>query len=201
LILQRPRPARYVGVDVHPALIDWCRSNLAPAAPGFEFYHHDVADVLVNPGEDKPHVLPLPVPDASVSFFEALSIFTHIVESQISFYFREAARVLRDDGEMNASFLLFDKSDFPVLGPARNALYVDESYAPSGIYYDREWLQRALADAGLAVTRIPQYPEVRGFQWRLSIAPLRPGVTPIVLPADTEDRGTPRDYAALYDPA
>lgn len=196
LILQRPRPRRYVGIDVHPQMIEWCRQHLAPAAPGFEFHHHDVADVLVNAGPGKPDVLPFPVPDASVTFFESLSIFTHIVERQLPFYLAEAARVLRDDGEMNASFLLFDKGSFPVLGAGRNALYIDSDYPPAAVYYDREWLVAALADAGLAITRIAGAPEVRGYQWRLAIA--RAGATTVraTLPTDEQPWGVPRDFAS-----
>lgn len=191
LILQKPRPTRYVGVDVHPELIAWCRENLGPAAPGFDFHHHDVFDTLVNSGEAreaKPDVLPLPVGDESVTFFESLSIFTHIVERQLAFYLREAARVMSPDGVMNASFLLFEKADFPVLGDERNSLYIDDSYPPAAVYYDREWLQRTLADADLAVVRVAHAPEIRGYQWRLEIRRTRAGTTSIEIPRDHSER-------------
>jgi SAM-dependent methyltransferase len=198
LILQIPQPRRYVGIDVHPQLIAWCQENLQQAAPSFEFHHHDVFDSLVNPVEGKPDVLPFPVDDDSVTLFESLSIFTHIVERQLAYYLREAARVLRPDGEMNASFLLFEKADFPVLGDARNALYIDDSYPPAAVYYDRGWLQRMLLEVGLAVVRIAQAPEVRGYQWRLILAPARPSVTPMEIPRDEADRGMPADLAARF---
>jgi SAM-dependent methyltransferase len=196
LILQRPRPGRYVGIDVHPELIGWCRENLEPAAPGFEFRHHDVLDRLVNTGAEKPDVSPFPVDDESVTLFESLSIFTHIVERQLAFYLREAARVLRADGEMNASFLLFEKEDFPVLGDERNALYIDELYPPAGVYYDRTWLQRTLSEAGLAIVRIAQLPETRGYQWRFILARTNPGIKAVEIPRDEQDRGLPKDLAA-----
>jgi SAM-dependent methyltransferase len=198
LILQDPRPRRYVGVDVHPLLVAWCRENLQPAAAGFEFRHHDVFDKLVNADDHKPDVLPFSVPDGSVTLFEALSIFTHIVESQLAFYLREAARVLRPDGEMNASFLLFDKSDFPVLGPARNTLYVDESYPPAAVYYDRDWLRRTFDEVGLTVTRIAQTPVVRGYQWRLVLARARAGISGVELPRDEAEPGIPSDLARRW---
>jgi SAM-dependent methyltransferase len=193
LILQNPRPGRYVGVDVHPDLIAWCRENLTPAAPGFEFVHHDVFDRLVNADEAKPEVLPLPVEDESVTFFEGLSIFTHIVERQFAFYLCEAARVLRPGGVMNASFLLFDKADFPVLGADRNSLYIDDAYPPAAVYYDREWFQQTLADAGLAVVGVAQAPEIRGYQWRLALSRTGTGVTGIAIPRDPSERGVPQD--------
>jgi SAM-dependent methyltransferase len=196
LILQDPRPRRYIGVDVHPQLIAWCRENLEPAAPGFEFHHQDVFDKLVNAGDGKADVLPFPAEDESVTLFESLSIFTHIVERQLAFYLREAARVLRLDGEMNASFLLFEKADFPVLDDARNALYIDDSYPPSAVYYDREWLQRTLSHAGLTVARIAQFPETRGYQWRLVLARSRDGMGGVEIPRGDQDRGVPRDLAS-----
>jgi SAM-dependent methyltransferase len=195
LILQEPRPQRYVGVDVHPELIDWCQANLEPATQGFRFYHHDVFDKLVNDGEDKPEVLPFPVGDESVTLFESLSIFTHIVERQLAFYLREAARVLLPEGEMNASFLLFEKTEFPVLDSARNALYIDDSYPPSAVYYDREWLQQTLADVGLTVVRIAQIPETHGYQWRLVLGRSGDGISSVEIPRDELDRGLPRDIS------
>jgi SAM-dependent methyltransferase len=197
LILQNPRPSRYVGVDVHPELIAWCREHLGPAAPGFEFFHHNVFDKLVNPG-DKPDVLAFPVADESVTFFEALSIFTHIVERQLAFYLREAARVLRPDGVMNASFLLFEKRDFPVLGGDRNALYIDDAYPPAAVYYDRAWLAQTLADEGLTIVRIAQAPEVRGYQWRLVLGRTRPGLAGVELPLDQNEQGVPPDLLRTH---
>lgn len=184
LILQRPRPARYVGVDLHPQLIAWCQANLEPAAPGFSFHHLDVHDRLANAGEGKPAVLPFPVEDHSVTLFEALSIFTHIPQRHLQFYLGEAARVLAPTGEMNASFLLFEKADFAALAfdPNRNALYIDDEYPPAAVYFDRTWIQQALADAGLAITRIAMAPQARGYQWRLIIQPATPDLVPLALP-------------------
>jgi len=196
LIQQRPRPSRYLGIDVHAELVAWCREQLAPAAAGFEFAHLDVRDRLVNDGPDKPDVLPLPADDDSFTLFEAISIFTHIVERQLPHYLRECARVLRPDGVANASFLLFDKADFPVLDDSRNALYIDDAYPPAAVYYDRAWLEATLADVGLAVVAIAQAPQTRGYQWRLLLAPLIDGVQAIPIPADEAPRGIPADVAA-----
>ncbi len=188
LILQRPRPLRYVGIDLHPELIAWCQANLEAAAPGFRFHHHDVFDKLANPGAGKAEVLAFPVEDDSVTLFEALSIFTHIPQRHLVFYLREAARVLAGGGEMNASFLLFEKSDFAALAfdPNRNALYIDDEYPPAAVYFDRRWLQQTLAEVGLTVTRIAMYPQARGYQWRLILQPSRPDVEGIALPDSSE---------------
>ncbi|HZO07354.1 MAG TPA: class I SAM-dependent methyltransferase, partial [Solirubrobacterales bacterium] len=54
LIQQQPQPQRYLGIDLHPVMVEWCAANLAPAAPQFEFRHHDVHYPTWNPGEGKP---------------------------------------------------------------------------------------------------------------------------------------------------
>ena len=193
LIQQRPSPQRYVGLDVHPGAIAWASENLAPAAPGFSFVHLDIHDPLVNPDGDKPDVLPFPVPDGSITLVDALSIFTHIVERDLPYYLGEVARVLAPDGLVNASFFLFEKSDFPALGKQHNALYGDATYPKSAVFYDRGWLEQALEECGLGVLEIAQRPEARGYQW-LFVLGRRTGDREILsLPRDDGERGVPHD--------
>jgi SAM-dependent methyltransferase len=80
LILQSPRPERYVGIDLHRGMIEWARANLAPAAENFEFHHHDVYNRSFNPGEGLPEVAPFPADDAAFSLVNAFSVFTHLTE-------------------------------------------------------------------------------------------------------------------------
>jgi SAM-dependent methyltransferase len=193
LILQRSRPKRYVGIDLHPELIAWCQANLQPAAPGFSFHHHDVFDRLQNSDPSKPEVLPFPVEDASVTLFEALSIFTHITQPQIAFYLGEAARVLAPEGEMNATFLLFEKDEFAVIAhdAQRNALYIDYDYPSAAVYYDRSWLQDTFKQAGLALRRIANIPDEHGHQFRLILGRAADGEAAMALPNAHETDPSP----------
>jgi SAM-dependent methyltransferase len=185
LIQQRPSPEHHVGLDVHPGAIAWASENLAPVAPGFSFVHLDVNDPLVNPDGDKPDVLPFPVPDRSVTLVDALSIFTHIVERDLPHYLGEVGRVLPPDG------FLFEKSDFPALGPQHNALYGDATYPKSAVFYDRGWLEQTLEECGLGVVEIAQRPEVRGYQWLFVLGHRET----LELPHHDGERGIPHDLA------
>ena len=130
-----------------------------------------------------------------MTLVDALSIFTHIVERDFPYYLGEVARVLRPEGLVNASFFLFEKSDFPALGPQHNALYGDAEYPKSAVFYDRSWLERTLEDCGLGVVEIAQRPEVRGYQW-LFVLGHRGGDREILkLPQDDVERGIPADLA------
>jgi len=183
MLQQVPRPRRYTGFDLHAGMIRWCNVNLAPLASGFTFLHHDVANLGLNPGWLKRPLRPMPAEDESISLLIAHSVFTHVVQSHAEYYLREAARVLRPEGEIVASFFLFEKRFFPMMQDFQNALYINIGDPTNAVIFDREWLQASLRELGLGVVRV-QPPWVRGFQWGLHIRRLSAGDPIVALPED-----------------
>jgi SAM-dependent methyltransferase len=183
MLQQKVRPRRYVGFDLHAGMIRWCQSNLAPRAPGFTFLHHDVDNSLFNPGERKPPLRPMPAEDSSISLLIALSVFTHTIQPHAEYYLSEAARVLRPDGEIAASFFLFEKRFFPMMQDFQNALYINIEDPWNAVILAREWLEATLRQLGLGVVRV-RPPGVRGFQWVLHIRRLSCGEPIVALPED-----------------
>ena len=192
LIQQEPRPRRYVGVDLHADLIAWCGENLAPAAPGFEFHHHDVYHQYFNPGDGKPQRLPFPVEDDSATLVIAHSVFTHILEEDVEHYLAETGRVLAPGGAAKASFFLFDKQEFPMMEEQRNSLYTDPHVLTDAVILDRTWLRRACDRAGLTIVAARE-PNVRGHQWMLTLRPSGPGVEAVELRPDGAPLRAARD--------
>lgn len=188
LILQRPSPTTYVGIDLHPGMIEWCQRNLTPAAPNFNFYHHDVFNVAFNPGHEKPLSAPFPVGDSQVTLVNALSVFTHLTEEQAGYYLRECARVLQPQGVLHASWFLFDKSDHPMMDETHNALYVSYADPSAAVIFDRAWLQNTSGALGLRIFKVIP-PEIRGHQWLVLMTP-RSDVATVDLPPDTAPYGT-----------
>lgn len=168
LIQMSNRPDSYLGVDLHRGMIEWCRTNLTPAAPSFRFEHHDVRNPVLNP-EAEQDVAMLPAPEAFYSLVVAHSVFTHLLEWQTEHYLRECARILAPHGVVISTWFLFDKIDFPMMGPNDNALYVRPDDPTAAVVHDRIWLERTLDDAGLKPIRIEQ-PVIHGHQWRILLA-------------------------------
>lgn len=187
LILQRPSPAFYVGVDLHPGMIRWCSENLHPAAPNFNFYHHDVFNVSFNPGREKALTAPFPVPDAQFTLVNALSVFTHLTEEQARYYLRECARILHPQGVFQSSWFLFDKPDYPMMEADFNALYVSYADPSAAVIFDREWLRDTARAAGLRVFQVIP-PGIRGYHWLLLMT-RRTDLPEVELPPDTARRG------------
>jgi SAM-dependent methyltransferase len=183
MIQQRPRPRRYLGLDLHKGMVRWNQENLQPAAEGFEFQHHDVYNTGLNPSPAAPRTAPFPVENHSISLLVAWSVFTHLAEDQCEHYLREVARVLRPDGVMLSTWFLFDKSGFPMMQDFQNTLYINEIDPSNATIFDANWMVQLTSKLGLTI-RSAEPPAVRGYHWKLQLTPTRPGVTGVELPAD-----------------
>src|SRR5262245_37105777 len=164
LLQQIPRPKRYVGIDVHRGMIEWCRTKLTPVDSNFRFEHHDVFSAVYGPDNSRRLAEPFPVGDVEFSLVLAHSVFTHIYKHQTEYYLFEIARILRADGLAYTTWLLFDRAAFPFMAPDKVCLYVDELDPTAAVIYDRAWLLDTVRRMGLAV-RLTVPPEVPGHQW------------------------------------
>jgi SAM-dependent methyltransferase len=199
LIQQQSRPSRYLGIDLHRPLVEWCEENLAPRASGFEFRHHDVHYPSRNPGEGKPATAPFPAADASHTLVLAYSVFTHLTQAHAEYYLQEVARVLAPSGVFFATWFLFDKQLFPMMQEFQNALYINELDPANAVIFDRRWLVDALGRNGLVITDVEQ-PEMRGFQWHLAIRAAAEGVEAVELPPDEAPIRAEGRRAAAIEP-
>ena len=188
LIQQDPRPRTYVGIDLHRGMIEWCQRNLAPAAPGFEFHHHDVFELGFNPGAEKPRWLPFPSPDESFSLAIAWSVFTHVNEEQATKYLYEMRRVLRPDGVLFSTWFLFDKTEFPMMADSQNALFVNDVNPTGAVIFDKNWLRNTAREAGLTLYAATP-PAIRGYHWTIYLAPKESGRPEVDLPNDDAEAG------------
>jgi len=202
LIQQQPRPQRYLGIDLHAGMIAWCQHNLARAAPGFEFAHHDVYNFHFNPGNEKPRILRFPVEDRAFTLVTAWSVFTHLNEGQAVHYLQEVARILAPGGVFHSTWFLFDKYDgFPMMTDSQNVLYVSDLDPSAAAIFDRSWVRRTAADAGLVIYQVwPVRPAARGFQWHVLMAQAD-GRVAARWPADDREQGWNQPPAMPEGPA
>jgi SAM-dependent methyltransferase len=174
LLLQTPRPRRYVGIDTNREMVEWCRANLTPVDPAFQFRHHDVYSPSYAPENSIRLAEPFPVEDGAFSLVLAHSVFTHLTQAQADYYLHEVARILAPDGLAFTSWFFFDRRSFPFLSEGRSCLFVDENAPSEAVVFDREWLLEAVRRAGLHVWRTHP-PPLAGHQWTVFLARRSPG--------------------------
>lgn len=103
-----PLTGRYCGFDPVAKGIAWCKRAFA-AYPHFRFDEADVFNEHYRPdGRLLSTEYRFPPGDWSVDFAIATSIFTHLYHEEVEAYLREAARVLKPEGRLFSTFLLYD---------------------------------------------------------------------------------------------
>jgi SAM-dependent methyltransferase len=154
LMLQNPKPSRYVGLDINRRMIDWCAKNLSAVDPVFQFVHHDVFNPLLGSLNTRRDFQPFPSEDGAFSLAIAISVFTHLLPEQAERYLAETSRILKTGGLAYYSWFLFDKRASPVFKMMQvfeNAVYISEKDPTAAVIYDEEFV-RAMAQAyGLEV--------------------------------------------------
>ena len=199
LLLQRPQPRRYVGVDLHAGMIRWCKANLEPAAEGFTFHHHDVYNVSFNRNAANRWTTAFPVEDAGFSLVMAHSVFTHLTEGQADYYLKECARILDAEGFLYCSWFFFDKQDYPMLYDHNNALYVSYEDPGAAVIFDKNWVRARAREYGLRICGLLP-PSVKGHQWVVTMTH-RQDLPELEFPVDDAPRGWVRaSYVTDRDP-
>ncbi|HJZ60480.1 MAG TPA: class I SAM-dependent methyltransferase [Gemmataceae bacterium] len=164
LLQQKPRPRRYVGVDAHRGMVEWCQQNLSPVDPAFQFFHHNVYSPSYAPENSLRLAEPFPVEVGEVSLFIGLSVFTHLCRPQTEYYLGELERVLRPRGVAFTTWFFFDRDSFPFFPEGPFSLYRSEECFDQAVIYDRRWFLDTVRRAGLGV-RSGTHQGLAGHQW------------------------------------
>ena len=141
----------------------------------------------------------MPAENESASLIIALSVFTHTTQAQTEHYLSEAARVLRPDGVLVASWFLFEKRFFPMMHDFQNTLYINIEDPTNATIFDRQWLQVSLHNLGLVIVRVVP-PSLRGYQWLLHIRKRAAGEAEVDIPEDHAPFGRLPPPIPIVDP-
>jgi len=146
----------YVGVDIMPELIDYCRK----AYPELTFELLDLESDLYNPGSShRPDTVRLDHPDASFDCVTLFSVLTHVTTEVTRSYFREIRRLLAPGGSLYFTcFLLNDalgrSAEPDHRFPHRHddgCFYENERVVSAAVAYRQDFLKGLLDEAGLGV--------------------------------------------------
>jgi SAM-dependent methyltransferase len=97
----------YEGFDVVKAGIQWCRREITPRHPNFNFQVADLCNERYNPhGAVSAAQWRFPYEDRSFDFAISTSVFTHLGPAEVQNYLREAFRVLRPGGRLFGTWFL-----------------------------------------------------------------------------------------------
>jgi SAM-dependent methyltransferase len=152
----------YAGFDVGRAMIRWCRRNITPRHPEFEFEWAPIHNAKYNPfGNLAAAEFRFPYADASFDFAFATSLFTHLVRDEVRHYLAETARVLKPGGScLLTFFLLTPESEAEIAAGTADLLFThpieggattDPGLPEEAVAFPAEEIGAMLEEVGLTV--------------------------------------------------
>jgi len=97
----------YEGLDIVSEGIAWCQRQITPRFPRFHFMLADIYNGVYNPaGRNNASDYIFPYPDASFDFVFLLSVFTHMLPTDMENYLRQIVRVLKLGGRCFVTYFL-----------------------------------------------------------------------------------------------
>jgi SAM-dependent methyltransferase len=95
----------YEGIDIVRSAIDWCNHNVRGEHNNIKFIHADIYNGEYNPrGRIQPSEYRFPFEDSSFDLVVLMSVFTHMLPTEVDHYLSEIARVLQPGGRCFATY-------------------------------------------------------------------------------------------------
>lgn len=163
-ILSRHRfRGNYVGLDILPAQVHWCRENISARFPQFRFDLIDVRNDRYNPdGTNAVEGFRFDLSDATFDFCSLFSVFTHMYEADIRLYLAEIKRLLRVGGVAATTFFLLNDQRVEWLSTRTTGLtmhhvlnahtrYHNANDKLHAIAFDRDWVRQTIEGFGFEI--------------------------------------------------
>lgn len=101
--------ACYDGLEIVPAGVEWCASEITPRYPNFKFHWIDVYNFEYNPsGKQLAKNYRFPFEAGRFDFSFLTSVFTHMLPEDVENYISELGRVTKRGGRCLATFFLLN---------------------------------------------------------------------------------------------
>jgi SAM-dependent methyltransferase len=152
----------YEGLDIVPAGIEWCNAELASRYPTLHFTLADLFNGEYNPtGTLRPSEYRFPYQDETFDLAVLVSVFTHLLPTDMEHYVSEISRVLVIGGCCFATYSLLDSESLRAMEAGRSAhrftrvgphWTVDPRVPELAVAYEEEFVRSLFARHGMSST-------------------------------------------------
>lgn len=152
---------KYEGFDIVKKGIKWCQKKITSKFPNFNFKYINLKNSLYNLSTDQDaSQIKFPYKDNYFDFAFLISVFTHMLPSDVENYLKEINRVLKNSGVCFATFFLLNQEsekhlklnkDFKFSFDKGNYSLMDEKVPEANVAYKYDYLQSALNNSGLKI--------------------------------------------------
>ena len=135
----------YVGVDIDSEMVEYCRSTFPDGRFRFVIAPHNSATYSVKHSNGSRVAPKLIISDSnSKDLVYSVSLYSHLLESEISDYFMESFRILRNGGIMHLTFFCIEHVELGgrwTFAHRRGNAYIEtEQYPEAAVAYHQAFL-------------------------------------------------------------
>jgi SAM-dependent methyltransferase len=142
----------YLGIDIDPEMIEYCRLRFPAPRFAFDLSPHTSSTYRggrTSSGEAGSLIMGQ---SECRDFVFSTSLFTHLLEGEMSFYLKESFRVLRLNGMAVMSFFCMDYVEkgrpWTFSHQVGNAFIDNESYPEASVAYSKDYIIRLARESG-----------------------------------------------------
>ena len=151
----------YEGFDIVPEGIEWCKQHIVGPHDNIHFTLADVYNKEYNPkGSRQPSDYQFPYEDETFDVAVLISVFTHMLPTDVDRYVGEIARVLKKNGRICASYSIINPESLQLMtsgsGSVRfkynlGSYWISSKKVPElGVAYDERYLRGIYSKHGLS---------------------------------------------------
>jgi len=158
----------YWGFDTRSDAIEWCTNHISSGHNNFHFIHSDVYHSRYNPdSKNKAGEFTFPFEDGFFDLVILISVFTHMLPTDMEAYTREISRVLKKNGKCFATYFLISNDtkslnrsesvmlDFTHEGD--NYMSIKKKEPESAVGYRDEYISNLYQINGMEIENIFRY--------------------------------------------
>jgi len=151
----------YEGFDIVPEGIEWCKQHIVGPHDNIHFTLADVYNKEYNPkGSRQPADYQFPYEDETFDVAVLISVFTHMLPTDVDRYVGEIARVLKKNGRICASYSIINPESLQLMTSGSGSVYfkynlgsywISSKRVPElGVAYDERYLRGIYSKHGLS---------------------------------------------------
>jgi SAM-dependent methyltransferase len=146
----------YLGFDIMPQAINWCKKEIESRFPRFRFLPYSSGNDLYNLKAQANR--PFPTESQYFDFAILTSVFSHLQPEETAFFLKELHRTLKLGGVVFATFFIFTDEERPPFNPEfafpfdyGDYCLMDKRVKGANVAYRKSWLDKAIQNSGFSV--------------------------------------------------
>jgi len=158
---------QYEGFEAMEVGVNWCKKNISSKYSNFNFNWVPLYNDLYNADGIDASKYKFEYNNETFDFSASISVFTHMIDTEVENYLQETSRVLKSEGILVATFFIFDEKmnadqntnkNFTFQFKNENYYLMDKKVKGANVCFKRKYLNQLFETSGFKIVK-----EIKGF--------------------------------------